>query len=492
MPAQGGDDGDNVAERRSLSLSELALERMSHFRGARTLWMGASLLVAAVLILALPGSLSLSGRVILTSFACALLLWSFSDIKDVYVAVVAATVSFVASGFRMSLVFDVVTNAATITIVSAFVLAAAARKSGVVDLLASRLFSRPATVGSTLNRLAVINFATVAVIPATSARAAIALPMSEHIDAQMPLKSQRTGVSLVVPVTILMSAAASLLGAGAHVISVEILQTGTGRRINFLEWLWYCLPYAIISTLVSVVTIKVMFVPRADRAQIVRLAVESDAAKTLTPAARRILGVLAAVVSGWILSSIVGFSAAIPAVAGVVLVVLPRLGVITPREAIVKIPWDLVTFLIATLVLAETLIESGASQYLLSGVIGWLHTSRHEAWLTALVVIVVSLLAHLIVHSRSARSSVLIPLIIPLAIATSVNPTALMLASTLAAGFCLTLPVCAKPLLMFSRGGDMGREQLLRLSGVLLPFHGVLLLFFVLVAWPLMGLPLSI
>ncbi len=478
-------------------MTTIAAERRMNFlraariRSVRPVVLTVLLTAIVLLILAMPGSLTAGGRLILASFACALVLWSFSDVKELYVAVGAAAVSLVANGFHITLVFDVITAAATVTIVSAFVLAAAARKSGIVDLLTTRFFGGAATVNSILNRLALINFVTAAAIPATTARSAVALPMSEHIDAQLPKRSQRTGVNLIVPVTILMSAGASLLGAGAHIISVEILQVSTGQNINFIQWIWYCLPYAAISTVISVVTIKLMFVPRADRAQIITLATESGIASAPTSGARRTAGVLISVVIGWILSSILGFSAAIPAVAGVILVILPRLGVITPREAVDKVPWDLVAFLVASLVLAETLVKSGCSAFVLSGAVGWLHQSGHEARLTAVIVIVISLLAHLVVNSRSGRSSILIPLIIPLAIATAVNPIALTLASTLAAGYCVTLPVCAKPLLMFSKGGDMGREYSLRLSAVLLPLHALLLAFFVIVVWPLMGLPLS-
>ena len=77
--------------------------------------------------------------------------------------------------------------------------------------------------------------------------------------------------------------------------------------------------------------------------------------------------------------------------------------------------------------------------------IGGCQSFSDTPWVVVVLVILISLFAHLFIHSRSARSAVLVPLILPLATVTGLNPVSLVLASTLAAGYCLTLPVCAKP-----------------------------------------------
>lgn len=52
-------------------------------------------------------------------------------------------------------------------------------------------------------------------------------------------------------------------------------------------------------------------------------------------------------------------------------------------------------------------------------------------------------------------------------------------------GYCLTLPVCAKPVAMFSTAGNEGytTKDLMRLSAWLLPLHLVLLMM----AWVVYG-----
>jgi di/tricarboxylate transporter len=93
----------------------------------------------------------------------------------------------------------------------------------------------------------------------------------------------------------------------------------------------------------------------------------------------------------------------------------------------------------------------------------------------------------LVIQSRSARSSVLVPLIIPIAVATGVNPVIAAFASTAAAGFCHTLPASAKPMAMFADAYHP--RDLLKLSAVLAPVHVALVTTFAVWVWPIVALP---
>ena len=108
-----------------------------------------------------------------------------------------------------------------------------------------------------------------------------------------------------------------------------------------------------------------------------------------------------------------------------------------------------------------------------------------------LVVIVVSTAMHLLVQSRSARSSVLVPIVVALAPAAGVDPAAAAFASTAAAGFCHTLPASAKPVALFARVEDVetySARDLLRLSLWLAPLSAGLVAAFTFWVWPLLGL----
>jgi sodium-dependent dicarboxylate transporter 2/3/5 len=101
------------------------------------------------------------------------------------------------------------------------------------------------------------------------------------------------------------------------------------------------------------------------------------------------------------------------------------------------------------------------------------------------VVALVSLLAHLVIASRTARAAVLIPSVtLPLA-GLGHDPKLLILVTVLGTGFCQTLPASAKPVALFARTArpTYTTDDLLSLSRTLLPMLFVLLVIFGAVVW---------
>ncbi|WP_289232131.1 hypothetical protein [Barrientosiimonas endolithica] len=106
----------------------------------------------------------------------------------------------------------------------------------------------------------------------------------------------------------------------------------------------------------------------------------------------------------------------------------------------------------------------------------------------------VSTAAHLLIQSRSARSAVIVPIVVALAPGVGADVAAVAFASTAAAGFCHTLPASAKPVAMFARIEDVetySAADLRRLSLWLAPLHVALVLVFAFFVWPHLGLPLT-
>ncbi|ANZ39553.1 hypothetical protein BBK82_29395 [Lentzea guizhouensis] len=181
----------------------------------------------------------------------------------------------------------------------------------------------------------------------------------------------------------------------------------------------------------------------------------------------------------WLTEPWHGLPPEIPALAGAVAITAPRLGTTTLKHALTTVPWDLLIFMAATTALGTALVKSGAAHHAA-------HLITTEALLPT--VIAVSLLAHLVIQSRSARSSVLVPIVIPLAAAAGLNPAALAFASTAAAGFCHTLTSSAKPVALFSHA--YRPRDLLKLSAVLAPVTALLVWTCATQLWPHLGLPL--
>ncbi|MFN7119675.1 MAG: SLC13 family permease, partial [Saprospiraceae bacterium] len=102
--------------------------------------------------------------------------------------------------------------------------------------------------------------------------------------------------------------------------------------------------------------------------------------------------------------------------------------------------------------------------------------SGSSGWAVVAFAVGLSLLSHLVITSRTARVTVLLPLLIPLAAMGGQSAFLLAFAANAAMGYCLTLPMSAKPVAMFSgvSKDSYTAKDLLRLSAWLLPVHLVL------------------
>lgn len=155
-------------------------------------------------------------------------------------------------------------------------------------------------------------------------------------------------------------------------------------------------------------------------------------------------------------------------------------------------PWRLLLFLATTIAFRNALIRSGAADRIAAAALTIL--SGAGPVVTLLVVVIVSAATHLVLQSRSARSTVLVPIVLATATAAGLNPVAAALASTAAGGFCLTHISSAKPLAMFSRVDDVAtfdRRTLLVLAALLAPLIVGTTLLAAGWLWPLLGIPLT-
>jgi di/tricarboxylate transporter len=334
-------------------------------------------------------------------------------------------------------------------------------------------------------------------VPATSGRAALALPVFLALaKALADRKRLVVMLALLFPTVILLSAVATLIGAGAHLITVSVLWEATGQRIGFVEWLLLGLPLAVASSHLAAETVLLTTTRRADRRCPVRVTPEEIQRHTDTPVTgpwtpeeTRCALLLATVVLLWCSEPLHRVPPAVVALIGAVVAASPALGTVRLKDALRTVPWSLLLFMAATMAMGVALADSGAAKWLVSGLPSGVGPVTFLA-----VVIAVSTAAHLVLQSRSARSSVLVPLVVAAAVGAGVNPVAAALASTAAAGFCHTLPASAKPVTLFAEipgTPTYTPRDLLRLSAVLAPLTAALVLVFAVAVWPSLGVSLT-
>jgi di/tricarboxylate transporter len=195
----------------------------------------------------------------------------------------------------------------------------------------------------------------------------------------------------------------------------------------------------------------------------------------------------------WLTENWHGIEIATSTVIGAVALTAPKVGVLSWKDGLKAVSWNLVIFVGAALVLGEALIESGAAQWLINTLF---NTSGIQAANSPLLVLIIlsliSLTSHLYMTSHTARTVALVPAMLFLATSLQLNLVAVLFISTVGMDYCLTFPVSSKALLMFQDldGETFQPTDLLRLSAVMLLVHLGLIVLFYYGYWRWIGLAL--
>ena len=294
-----------------------------------------------------------------------------------------------------------------------------------------------------------------------------------------------------MPTVILLSAMGTLIGAGSHLLADDLLLEFSGQRISYATWLLYGLPLSVAACAVACWVILQMFLDGKRRRQ--PLALEPRAKTRLNRREKATLRISVLLMGLWLSSEWHGLEVATVTFLGALLLTLPGVGVLKWKEAVDVVPWNLILFVGAALVIGRALSETGAAKWVVDGIVqasGLLSTQSELLILVAISI--VSLTAHLYMTSHMARVAAILPTFLVLSDTLGLNPVMVTFLVTVAMDYCLTLPVSSKALLMFQEleGETYDPNDLIQLSGLLLPIVLLLLVFFYYVYWQWIGLAL--
>lgn len=439
--------------------------------------------------------LSTQAALTLAVFSLAIWAWIFTSLSDTYVALAAAFLLVVTGALELERLTSSLGSSTIWLLIAAVVLAQGVAQSGLADRVTYHLLQRAKTVRSLFYSLALALFLTAFLIPATSGRAALALPSFKTLAGTQGENPRLIrALSILIPSVILLSAVSSYIGAGAHLITVEILREAGYEAISFARWLLWGSVLGLLASLLCTELVLRLFMTGKDR----KALLESTATKKLEKPVeleqqeKNVLILIGLVVLAWTTEPLHGVDTLIVAWMGALLMTAPAISKVSLTAALKKAPWPLLVFMAATLGLGAALTDTGAANWLGRSVfepMSGLGSGATYLFLSA--VIIISTAAHLIIQSRSARSAVLIPLIITAAAPLGADPVAAAFISTAAAGFCHTLTSSAKPVALFSDVEDLPVYEpadLLKLSAWLAPLHALLIGLLALTIWPLLGL----
>ncbi|MFN3868709.1 MAG: SLC13 family permease [Hyphomicrobiaceae bacterium] len=455
-----------MAHRRLVLLVAIAL------LGAATIWFA-------------PSDLTSQGRLVLIVLLLAILGWAATPINDTAVAVGAALALVVSGAIDSKDLYGALGHELIWLLIAAFIMAAVLRASGMVEPLLLSVSRLGGTVSRLFYLMTGAIAATAVFIPSTSARAALLLPVFVLLAERIASKRVVRALSLLFPTIILLSAAGSLTGAGAHLLAAEILREKSQRAIDVLDWMILAMPIALISSFAATAIILRVFLSPAERRR--RVVIEDVAVKQPEPRSRAIVLVMAGTVATWIAQPLHGFGMGIVALAGAFAMLCVAGPLLKPKQAFKAVEVELIVFLALTYALANAMISTGVDTWLaarLSAVVPGL-ASLHQGFVVAAVA-AIALSSHLVITSRTARAAVLFPAVVLPVAGLGGDITVLALTVIVGTGLCQTLPASAKPVAIFANAPveTYRTSDLVRLSAYLMPMMFVLILVFASLYWP--------
>lgn len=443
------------------------------------------------LVLLVASELPWPERLVLAISVATVASWALAVADEWLIGAISVGALWIAGAIDGPQIAAAATSDLILLLLAAYVIAFTVKRSGLLVALTVRLFTRPMSFSRLCWRLAVVIIMSAFVIPATSARAAMMLPLHRAISMALPDDVTRRALALLIPTVILLSAGGVLTGAAAHVVALDIISAAGGSAPGYGEWLAIALPVALLTCMAAVWLILNILVGRAGSRRIIMPVDLRPHAVGRSNLA--IIAILSATLLLWVASGWHGVPlAAIGAAAAVVILSLDHARQpVSALDVARSVDWKILALLISTILLADALLASGVVARLAETIRRALieGTGAQHALIVAAVALI-SMLAHLLIPSRSARAAVLLPtLAVPLAGAGHDLAT-LSLVIVLGTGFCQLVPYGAKPLLIFSTQAEPGafREDLHRVGRPLMVIAWAILVGLALTLWPLVGI----
>lgn len=429
-------------------------------------------------------------RISLAVTGLALIAWTLMRWDDTPVALLACLVLMGTGAAPPTALYDSLGDSLIWLLMGAFVLSAVFQRSGLAERLSERALAGCRNFSQLSWRLTGVIAVTAFLVPSTSARAALLLPVFVALASRMPHAHHVRALALIFPTAILLSAGASLLGAGAHLVTLDFIRRHSRMEIDFLYWAWLAAPFALTACALGTWLILRLFLSSQERHAAIAPADGAEARAPLTGVQRRVGAITLLTVAGWIVESHAGVDVTAVTLLGALAATTRSLTGVSLGQAFRQVDWKLLVFLAATMTMGESLLDTGAAQAIARALVDGTGFCGEHRWAALALTVLLSLAAHLLIQSRTARAVVLLPaLVLPLAGDGSGLPL-LAFVCVQATGFCQTFVVSAKPVALFVRSepSPVQPHDLVRLSAALAPLMALLLAVFAIWVWPLQGL----
>jgi len=426
----------------------------------------------------MPRPVGLTGQAqsVLAVFGGVFVLWVTQAIPTYASALVGMCLLVFTGGWTQAETLAVFGQDVIWLMLSAFIITSGMEKSGLAKRLALFIVSK---FGTTANRaliaLGVCNLLLAFVVPSTTARAAMLLPicmMVLKVYKAEPGKSN-FGKNMMIQEIIFnnISTEGILTATAGQILAVGYILSMAGHEVTWGQWFQASMPITVVSLIVAMIIGHFLFpsevsAPPVEAGEDPNKALKEEL-KALGPISSveiKAMLIFALTVFLWATDGnhiqMFGFQMSLVMVAllAAALFYLPYIGILNWKET--KIPWDLMVFSCGAYSVGLALDASGAASYLLNAIFSQFDLASLSPFVLYMIVMFIASFSHLVFTSKNVRVIILIPAIITIAQSIGMNPVVLALPACFTICDSITLPPHCKPnLIFFSTGYFTVKDQ---------------------------------
>ncbi len=262
-----------------------------------------------MLIILIDG-LDYRAKVSLFAFLSAMTLWVATKIPAGFVAVGLLVFIVLMKAVHADLLYDSLAEEVVWLMIGSFIIGEAVKRSGLAERFSQSIMSRSRKKSQVLVGIYSFLFASAFFIPSTSGRAALSMPIMKQLS----------------------------------------------------------LAFSLVITVLTFVIIKGKLWPKNELEKMENVPREEIilSKQPLNEKEKKTLLLISMLIIGWVTEGIHGYDIAFITMLGAILVMLPHYGVISWRNGMKSVSWNLIVFVAAATALGKVLVDTG--------VVGWMET----------------------------------------------------------------------------------------------------------------------
>lgn len=333
------------------------------------------------------------------------------------------------------------------------------------------------------------------VVPSATARSACMVPIMMGVIVAFGVE-RRSNFAAGIMITVAQATSIWNVGiqtaAAQNLLTIGFIDKLLDVRITWLQWLIAGAPWAITMSAVLYFTTRWLLPPESEAISGGKEAVARELAALgpMTSAQKRLAVVSAALLLLWSTGGrLHPFDTATVTYAGLVVLMLPRLGVMDWKSMQQRIPWGTLIVFGVSISLGTALLSTQAGQWLGAFVVKHSGLATQGPLVVFAILVAFLILVHLGFASATALTSALLPILISVlqTLPGDINKAGIAMLMGFAVSFGFVLPINA-PQNMVCLGTDTFDGRQFAKSGIVLTLAGYLLmLLFAATYWRWLG-----